>query len=178
MENYDREKFKPHKFHLGNVIKCNITRIKMVDWQNDDFLNHIPEDCALFTEKDNKVMNNILSEHGNNINCFHQIGCLEQYLVRKDKNDPNESAKKYLNIPHITYAFAFECGNVCQNIWTKEGRNATVKNRQYVIESVVLVEDIVNYLMTFAESDQCIDVIKNREEMPSLEDVGSFNNKI
>ena len=40
----------------------------MVDWQNDDFLNHIPEDCELFTEKDKEIMNNIITQPGNNIN--------------------------------------------------------------------------------------------------------------
>ena len=88
----------------------------MVDWQDDDFPNHIPEDCELFTEKDKEIINNIMSALGNNINYFHQFGCLEQYLARQDKNNPSEIAKKYLDIPQITHAFAFECGNGCQNI--------------------------------------------------------------
>ena len=42
-----------------------------------------------------------------------------------------------------------------------------VKTRQYIIESVVFVEDIDNDLMTFAKSDQYIYVRESGEETPS-----------
>ena len=82
MENNDEEKYQSPSHRLIDFLLFNMNRLMMVDWQNKEFPNRVPDDMTYLNEKDKETLNNIMALSENSIDLFHQLGFLELYLKK------------------------------------------------------------------------------------------------
>jgi hypothetical protein len=142
MDEFDME----HKF-LEAVLLRNARKIMLVDWLDDSFPTVIPDDLDLLGNSDIVLLNKVLKSNPFGIKYFHQLNLLPSYL--KSAPVGSNIAHIYRQLPEVSWPYAYECANKCQDIFTAEGRkNLIQSSRLYIIESEVTANEFKKIVET------------------------------
>lgn len=128
---------------LQTVLVTYLNSVMKVDWRDDSFPTHIPDDLELPQHKDRDILRGILESRSNKFKFLHQLGILPSYL----HHAPHTSsvAAMYRALPTVAIPYAFECANKCKNIFTQEGRTSIVPSSVvFVMKSIVPSGNLTN----------------------------------
>jgi hypothetical protein len=137
----NEEDWKSELDHVEGLLASRAVSVIKVDWKDPGLPCQVPNDIHfLLHQQDIEHLNSILQDDDNDCRFFHQFGLLNAYLQVAPEG--SDDAHKYRRIPKIAHQYAFECSNGCENIFTKDGRNKTIRDSNvYVMNSEVNASD-------------------------------------
>jgi hypothetical protein len=137
----NEEDWKSELDHVEGLLASRAVSVTKVDWKDPGFPCQMPNDIHfLLHQQDIDHLNRMLQDDDNDFRFFHQLGLLNAYLQVAPEG--SDDAHKYRRIPKIAHQYAFECSNGCENIFTKDGRNKTIRDSNvYVMNSEVNASD-------------------------------------
>ena len=122
---------------LDDILLQKANKIMLVDWLHESFLTSVPDDFLILENHDLKHLGFILKNNPFNIKFFHQLGLLQCNFYSAPEG--SEDAHVYRRMPMVSHPFAYECSNLCSDIFLTAGRNNTIKSSKlFVVESEVM----------------------------------------
>jgi hypothetical protein len=119
------ENWKSEVVYFQSILAEKATSITKVDWRDSRLPREVPKDMLLIiSEEDIDRLNHILKSQENQFQFFHQFGLLEPYLSVAEAG--SDGAHTYRKIPSVAHQFAFQCSNLCVNVFNQVGRNEKV----------------------------------------------------
>ena len=96
----------------------------------------------------------ILKNKPFNIKFFHQLGLLQCYLDSAPEG--SEDAHIYRRLPIVSRPYAYECSNLCSDIFSTAGRkNAIKSSKLFVVESEVMENVYLDMVKSDMKKNQC-----------------------
>ena len=133
----DVDEWESKHLLLDDILLQKANKIMLVDWLHESFPTYIPDDFLILENHDLKHLGFMLKNNPFNIKFFHQLGLLQCYLDSAPEG--SEDAHIYRRLPMVSRPFAYECSNLCSDIFSTAGRNNTIKSSKlFVVESEVM----------------------------------------
>ena len=133
----DVDEWESEHLLLDDILLQKANKIMLVDWLHESFPTYIPDDFLILENHDLKHLGFMLKNNPFNIKFFHQLGLLQCYLDSAPEG--SEDAHIYRRLPMVSRPFAYECSNLCSDIFSTAGRNNTIKSSKlFVVESEVM----------------------------------------
>ena len=126
--------WQPSEFELTSVLQTYISSVMLVDWCHPSLPKTVPGDFDVISCPDKEILSNILSG-ADRFEFFHQTGMLPLYLMSASEN--SVTAATYRKLSKVACAYAFQCGNRCENVFTQGGRETKLSQKLYILRSIV-----------------------------------------
>ena len=122
------------------LLLDNANGLLKFNWQDESLAQQeLPESLPFLTDKDNRHVQNMVTQQGSSVRTLQQLGCLGLYM--RQAGSDCDTVKKYAWVPKVVLPFAFSCSNGCEDIYTQKGRSKKVSPVVFVLQSIVAREE-------------------------------------